>query len=483
MARRRSLSDPLTLAALPPSDESSQEKERRLRQEIEAKRVSDAIDEQIKQEKAAAKKRKEVKILLLGQSESGKSTTLKQFQLMYAPNAFNAERVAWRGVIYLNLVRSIRRIIEALSVDYDPPEPPETPVPESPTASFASATTSLDRPHSVLSVRTRERLPQFEEVKERLQPLLELESKLIRMLSSGGDDDGSEQTKTTKEVYVRSNVSWKKALTKLRAGGKGGNEREVQMRDDPDDPAVVMSKSKLDMITLWRDPFVREVLEKRKMRLEESSGFFLDEIDRIAARHYIPSEDDVLKARLKTLGVVEHTFTLDTGVTKGVDWKIYDVGGSRNQRHAWAPYFEDVNAIIFLAPISAFDQNLSEDPNINRVEDSLLLWRAVCGNKLLAQTSVVLFLNKCDLLRIKIDGGVKLVTYMTSYGDRPNDYESVSKYFRNKFLALHKSYTPNQNRELYVHLTSVIDRQETSAIILNVRDILLRTNLKRSQLV
>ena len=26
------------------------------------------------------------------------------------------------------------------------------------------------------------------------------------------------------------------------------------------------------------------------------------------------------------------------------------------QRHSWVPYFDNANAIIFLAPISAFDQ-------------------------------------------------------------------------------------------------------------------------------
>lgn len=75
------------------------------------------------------------------------------------------------------------------------------------------------------------------------------------------------------------------------------------------------------------------------------------------------------------MGVVEHTFSITHGSNRGVQWKIYDVGGARNQRQAWAPYFEDgmpsstifvalsdflVNAIIFLAPISAFDQVLAE---------------------------------------------------------------------------------------------------------------------------
>lgn len=41
------------------------------------------------------------------------------------------------------------------------------------------------------------------------------------------------------------------------------------------------------------------------------------------------------------MGVVEHTFSIPDPPRINVDWKIYDVGGARNQRHAWAPYFED----------------------------------------------------------------------------------------------------------------------------------------------
>lgn len=48
-----------------------------------------------------------------------------------------------------------------------------------------------------------------------------------------------------------------------------------------------------------------------------------------------------MKARLKTSGVAEHTFTINTSDFRGVDWKIYDVGGARHQRQAWAPYFDD----------------------------------------------------------------------------------------------------------------------------------------------
>jgi len=77
--RGRTLSDPLAAALLPPPDESPIEREVRLKAEIDAKKISDSIDEMILQERNERKKSKaEVNVLLLGQSESGKSTTLKR---------------------------------------------------------------------------------------------------------------------------------------------------------------------------------------------------------------------------------------------------------------------------------------------------------------------------------------------------------------------------------------------------------------------
>lgn len=69
---RISLEDPLTLAIAPPKDETPKEKETREQAEIEARRISEDIDEQIRQERTVLKKKKKpVKVLLLGQSESG----------------------------------------------------------------------------------------------------------------------------------------------------------------------------------------------------------------------------------------------------------------------------------------------------------------------------------------------------------------------------------------------------------------------------
>ena len=47
-----------------------------------------------------------------------------------------------------------------------------------------------------------------------------------------------------------------------------------------------------------------------------------------------------------------------------------DVGGSRSVRQHWIPYFDDVQAIIFLAPL-AFNLTLDEDPKVNRLVRAL----------------------------------------------------------------------------------------------------------------
>ena len=64
--------DPLTLAMAPPADETPEMRAQRIQEEQRAKEISDEIDNQLMVELNALKKRqKMVKVLLLGQSESG----------------------------------------------------------------------------------------------------------------------------------------------------------------------------------------------------------------------------------------------------------------------------------------------------------------------------------------------------------------------------------------------------------------------------
>ncbi|KAF8632876.1 hypothetical protein AX17_004724 [Amanita inopinata Kibby_2008] len=457
--------DPLTNALRPPPDETPAECEYRIKQEQDAKAVSDIIDEELEKQRIAERKSKAVKILLLGQSESGKSTTLKNFQLMYEPKAFRTERASWRAIIQLNVVRSFHVILDAIDG----------------AQSFeGSAHIAHDIPPDILELRMR------------LSPLLQVEETLVHRLTKVGSGE-TEATQffdtdrpyaVLKEIAVNSAAQWKDALAHLKRGkGRQSFDSEDAIDwDDPNDPGAVLHACSEDMIRLWNNSFVRNLLEMQSLRLEELAGFFLDSLDRVTSLRYVPTDDDILRARLKTLGVTEHKFRISSGSSHWRDWRIFDVGGHRSQVTAWAPYFDDMDAIIFLAPISCFDQVLAEDPSVNRLEDSVHLWKSIVANKLLKNTNLILFLNKIDIMKMKLAAGIRLADFVVSYGNRPNDFGSTSTYLRRKFAAILKEHSPTK-RVFYCHLTAVTDTKSTKLILYNLKEMLMRQNLTETSLL
>lgn len=76
--------------------------------------------------------------------------------------------------------------------------------------------------------------------------------------------------------------------------------------------------------------------------------------------------------------------------------------------------------------ISCFDEQLLEDRTVNRLEDSLNLWKNVCSNPILQHATLIVFLNKYDILKRKLKSGILMSKYMTSFGDRPNEPHVVA---------------------------------------------------------
>ena len=85
------------------------------------------------------------------------------------------------------------------------------------------------------------------------------------------------------------------------------------------------------------------------------------------------------------------------------------------QKKKFSPYFDDCTALIFVVAISSFDQTLAEDPGVNRMSDAIQLFRSICSHPLFASTSVILFLNKIDVLKRKLAAGVKVADYFPDY--------------------------------------------------------------------
>lgn len=92
------------------------------------------------------------------------------------------------------------------------------------------------------------------------------------------------------------------------------------------------------------------------------NSYFKD-IDRLFHKDYIPTDQDILRARLRTTGISETFF--DCG---SLTYRMFDVGGQRSERKKWIHVFDNVNAVLFLVAISGYDHVLVEDRNGVRVD-------------------------------------------------------------------------------------------------------------------
>ncbi|KAK4546933.1 Glucoamylase 1 precursor (Glucan 1,4-alpha-glucosidase) (1,4-alpha-D-glucan glucohydrolase) [Oleoguttula mirabilis] len=78
----------------------------------EGKQRNEEIENQLKRDKMNL--RNEIKMLLLGAGESGKSTILKQMKLIHEGGYSRDERESFREIIFSNTVQSMRVILEAM---------------------------------------------------------------------------------------------------------------------------------------------------------------------------------------------------------------------------------------------------------------------------------------------------------------------------------------------------------------------------------
>lgn len=85
-----------------------------------------------------------------------------------------------------------------------------------------------------------------------------------------------------------------------------------------------------------------------------------------------------------------------------VPFLFVDVGGQRTQRQKWFQCFESVTSILFMASTSEYDQVLLEDRKTNRVQESRNIFDTIINNRIFERISVILFLNKIDLLEQKV---------------------------------------------------------------------------------
>ncbi|KAI8609594.1 guanine nucleotide binding protein [Chytriomyces sp. MP71] len=396
--------------------------------------VSKGIDKKIEEERKAAES--VIKLLLLGAGETGKSTILKQMKLIYTSGFTEQDRKSARAAIILGICTSVKVLVNAMT---------ELQIPYGFDAS-SPIPSDFEASHQQFLLSTS-KIDEMNQSKASLR--LQLQTAVAAYAAKCFQDSGGEHGQSGPAAQAALVV--KNFDTIL---GFANYE-------------IITDEAKDAILALWADPGVQYCLKRsNEFQIMETCSFFLSDICRFCEEDYLPTNQDMLNSRVMTTQITETIFSIDR-----IEYHVFDVAGQRSQRKRWAPYFDNVHAIIFVAAISSYDQTCYEDNFTNRITESLNLFASICNHPVFKSRPIILFLNKIDILKEKLPK-VPVVNYFPDYqGD--NDYETASSFFSQKFLAANK-YT---DKELYVHFTWATDTNQVRKVLVNVNETITRQEL------
>ncbi|XP_039749604.1 G protein alpha q subunit isoform X5 [Pararge aegeria] len=385
----------------------------------EQKRINQEIERQLRKDKRDA--RRELKLLLLGTGESGKSTFIKQMRIIHGSGYSDEDKRGFIKLVYQNIfmaMQSMIRAMDLLKIQYGNPSNSEK----------AELISSID-----------------------YESVTTFESPYVEAIKALWSDSGIQECYDRRREYQLTDSAkyYLQEIDRVAAPNYLPTEQDIL-------------RVRVPTTGIIEYPF----------DLEEIRFSYLSDLARIESADYLPTEQDILRARQPTTGILEYPFDLD-----GIIFRMVDVGGQRSERRKWIHCFENVTSIIFLVALSEYDQILFESENENRMEESKALFKTIITYPWFQHSSVILFLNKKDLLEEKIMYS-HLVDYFPEYDGPQRDASTAREFILRMFVDLN----PDAEKIIYSHFTCATDTENIKLVFCAVKDTIMQSALKEFNL-
>ncbi|KAI0201375.1 G-protein alpha subunit-domain-containing protein [Astrocystis sublimbata] len=192
--------------------------------------------------------------------------------------------------------------------------------------------------------------------------------------------------------------------------------------------------------SLWLDPGFRSAYERRReYGLSDSAAYYAQEVRRIMAPNYMPTDEDVLYARYTTTGTTKRSLSTPA-LLHNARCDFLDFGGARSERKKWVEGFQNASVVLFTVDTTAYAKLLLNDETINAMQDQLMLWDSIVNGPWFDNTGFVLLFTKMDLLEECLQRQ-PVVRCFPDYPGQPrllDDVLSYMTYLTNRFLSLVK---------------------------------------------
>ncbi|KAJ3271558.1 hypothetical protein HDV01_006520 [Terramyces sp. JEL0728] len=266
-----------------------------------------------------------------------------------------------------------------------------------------------------------------------------------------GKGFGAEEKEATKAL-IRKSI-WNSIITLINESKVNTENSQLILKmAEPSNPKinVIPLDVQTAVLDVWNNPTIQTSFEKSSV----PPTLFMPHINRIYDEAYIATDLDILNLRTVTQNVSETVF-----VVNKENMHFFDVSGLLHHRKVWLNYFDNVNSVLFVISLAAYDQVLVEDEKTNRMVDSIELFHELVEEKLLAKPQFILFMNKKDLYEQKVKKS-KIVKYFPDYEGKAGSVSQGINFFKAKF-------TNEVNRSIFTHVTCCTDTSSMKIIIVS----------------
>lgn len=366
-----------------------------------------------------------IMMLLLGASESGKSTIFKQLRILYGKPRTHEDLKMYGVIVRSNTIVAIRQLVCLLN--------------------------KLEL-QSELEEESRDVYDEAAYDHSGMTPI-DAMNQLMKFVVNPDSSAPQESSEVDPDDWVGSSS---------KAGLATNAEAKLFLKH-------------VDAIrVLWQSNTMRKVWAKRAMaNVIDSHKEYLRELSRLSSADFRPSARDILLARARTTRVVKEQYRVD-----GIDFEMYDVGGQRSEHRKWLYCFDEVDAVIFVVALSEYDQTLTESQDTNRMVEAIDLFHSVCNNRAFIDTSILLFLNKKDIFAEKIMySDIAAQQPFADYTGERQNFDQGVMYFIHKFK---RCLVDGEFSDNFIHVTCATDTNTMEFVLDSTRTIIMTDNLRRS---
>jgi len=234
-------------------------------------------------------------------------------------------------------------------------------------------------------------------------------------------------------------------------------------------------KDHLDMLrTVWEDPTIQEIVTKHREQLTAPHiAYFWEHIERILSDSYKPSDEDVLRVRVRTAGAYSTVIFV-----KPEYFEFVDVGGQKPERSKWEKVLQShkFSCIIYFVATDEWDVRDEErEFECTKLEMSKIIFNEVTDDATIPQSvPIILFLNRSDLFaaRLKDENGFESFqrTFPDYSGGQNTDV--AMEYIRKKFMDGIKRDTMKH------YVTNALDKDSMNVVFNAVKTYILTSALQ-----